>query len=169
MTQALNVHRPAGTGVYLHANPDTTPLALRAHVEHNHSMHRHVIVVCIEISDEPHVSHTARVIADDLGRTGQGIYHLRLRYGFTDPVDVPEALALAVDQGILPDPIDLGAASYFISRITLRRSRHGHGIRAWQAWRRRLFVELALHAASTSGQFGVPYERAVVISTHVAL
>ena len=128
-----------------------------------------MIVVCIGISEEPHVSHTARASADDLGRTEQGIYHLRLRYGFTDQVDVPAALTLAVEQGILPEAVDLDAASYFISRIALRRSRHGHGIRAWRAWQRRLFVELALHAASTSSQFGVPYERAVVISTHVAL
>ena len=31
--------RVPGTAVFLNANPETTPLALRANVEHNHVLH----------------------------------------------------------------------------------------------------------------------------------
>ena len=165
----LPLHRTPGTGIYLHADLDTTPLALRANVEHAGAMHRTVVVVCVQVTDQAHVSHTERALGDDLGYIHHGIYHLRLRYGFTDVVDVPAALALAAEQELLPPNVNLDGASYFISRVALRRSRHGHGLESWRSWRRRLFVELALHAASTSAQFGVPYERAVVISTHVVL
>ena len=36
------IYRVPGTAVFLNANPETTPLALRANVEHNHALHENV-------------------------------------------------------------------------------------------------------------------------------
>ena len=40
-------YRAPRTGVFLNANRETTPLALRANVEHNRIVHENVIIVCV--------------------------------------------------------------------------------------------------------------------------
>ena len=42
------VYRAPRTGIFLNANLETTPLALRANVEHNHTVHACVVIVSIE-------------------------------------------------------------------------------------------------------------------------
>src|SRR4029079_13965293 len=41
------ISRAPGTAVFLNANPETTPLALRANVEHNHVLHSCVLIVSL--------------------------------------------------------------------------------------------------------------------------
>src|SRR4051795_9027297 len=42
------IHRPQGTGIFLNANRDTTPLALRANLRHNHTVHSAVVILSVE-------------------------------------------------------------------------------------------------------------------------
>ena len=44
-----------GTAVFLNANPETTPLALRANVEHNHVLHECVLIVSLTTERVPYV------------------------------------------------------------------------------------------------------------------
>ena len=108
-----------GTAVYLNAHPQTTPLALRANVEHNHVLHKRVIIVSIETERVPHVYHADRLTCDELGHSADGITGLTVRFGFQDAQNVPAMLNLAVRQHLLERSIDLDQVSYFLSQITI--------------------------------------------------
>jgi KUP system potassium uptake protein len=91
-----------------------------------------------------------------------GIIHLIARFGFQDDPHVPAILRQAAALG-LGCKIDADHASYFLSRITIVRSK-SPGMRAW---RKRLFTALARNAASPIEYFGLPSDRTVVMGGHI--
>jgi KUP system potassium uptake protein len=157
------VYRPPRTGVFLNANPETTPLALRANVEHNRAVHATVVIVTVNTLKVPHVPARDRVTVDDLGYRDDGITHLTLRYGFQDNVNVPRALRAAAKH--MEGDADLSAVSYFVSRINIEPTR-APGL---PMWRKRLFVAIARNAASPIDYFGLPDERTVTVSSDIEL
>jgi KUP system potassium uptake protein len=157
------VYRPPRTGVFLNANPETTPLALRANFEHNHAVHETVVIITVNTLKVPHVPWRNRVTVDDLGYRDDGITHLTLRYGFQDHVNVPRSLRTAAKH--IEGDVDLSAVSYFVSRINIEATRAP----GMPLWRKRLFVAIARNAASPVDYFGLPDERTVVVSSHIEL
>ena len=71
-----------GTGVFLTAGKETTPLALRENVDHNHVLHECVVIVSVDTQRVPHVDRSERVRVDDLGYKDDGILHVNISYGF---------------------------------------------------------------------------------------
>ena len=65
----------------------------------------------------------------------------------------------------LEGAIDVDDASYFISRITIRRT-HAPGMRAW---RKRLFIAISRNAANPVEVFHLPDDRTVVMGSHIEL
>ena len=47
------ISRSPSTGIFLNANPETTPLALRANVEHNCILHENVVIMSMETLNVP--------------------------------------------------------------------------------------------------------------------
>jgi KUP system potassium uptake protein len=160
------VVRVPGTAVFPHPTKETTPLALRANVEHNHVVHEHVVIVSAIAQHIPHVPPAERIGADDLGYRDDGIIHLTLRFGFQDEQDIPAALRRAVSDLARPGTefdIDPDAASYFLSKVTLRLT-DAPGMRPW---RKRLFLAMAHNAASPAEYFSLPESRTVVMGSQV--
>ncbi len=156
--------RVPGTAVFLNHNIDTTPLALRANFEHNHALHESVVILSIQTMRVPHVPARDRLVVDDLGFGDDGITHLTARFGFADEPNVPEALQLASDAD-LECAIDPAGASYFLSRITILRTRKA-GMRTW---RKKLFLAISRTASNPAEYFGLPVDRTVVMGSHVEL
>ncbi|HEV7656033.1 MAG TPA: KUP/HAK/KT family potassium transporter, partial [Mycobacteriales bacterium] len=125
------ITRVVGTGVFPHPNKQTTPLALRANVEHNHVLHRHVLIVSARPEGVPHVEPDEMLTVDDLGYTDDGIVHLTVRYGFFDTPDLPGAVGRAAAEGLVSSEVDAQEASYFLSRGALRRT-DGPGMSHWR-------------------------------------
>ncbi|WP_243062288.1 potassium transporter Kup [Humibacter sp. RRB41] len=158
--------RVAGIAIFPHPNKDTTPLALRANVKHNHVLHEHVIIVSIVTAPVPHVTTSDAFVYDELGYSDDGIEHLTIRFGFSDEPNIPRALRAACRAGTLP--LDAGAfahASYFISRGALRTTR----TKTMFPWRRSLFVALAHNAADPAARFGLPTSRTVTMGSDVEI
>ena len=109
----------AGTGIFLNRGSETAPLALRANVEHNHVRHQRVAIVSVEIDTVPRVSDDRRVTIDDLGDPNDGISHITLRFGYTEPPNIPAALATLTPRQT-EGRLDLDDATYFLSKIELR-------------------------------------------------
>src|SRR6185437_15192577 len=100
-----NLPRVPGIAIFPHPNKDTTPLALRANVKHNHVLHEHVVIVAVSTAQVPHVPTSEAFAYDDLGYADDGIEFLSIRFGFSDEPDIPRALRAACRAGILPiDP-----------------------------------------------------------------
>jgi KUP system potassium uptake protein len=157
------VPRVPGTAVFPHPTKDTAPLALRANVQHNHVRHEKVVIVSARAANVPYVDPTDRLHVDDLGYDDDGIYHLTVRYGFSEPPDIPQALDQACGEGRLDPEIDVDKASYFLSRASIRPTRAP----GMPRWRKQLFVALAHNAANPAEYFGLPADRTVVMGTHV--
>jgi KUP system potassium uptake protein len=164
---ATQVHRAPGAAVFLSPGKHTTPLAMRASVERSHVLPQTVVILTVETLQAPHVPDAERIVVDDLGCDDDGILHVTARYGYLEEPDVPAALRLACEQGLAPDlaRLDLDDVTYFVSKITLVPTAAG-GI---AAWRKRLFVAVAKHAASPVGWFRLPSERTVTMGSHIAV
>ena len=161
----FRVQRVPGTAVFLNANPHTTPLALRANVEHNHVLHKRVIIVTIENERVPHISSADRLLADHLGNPGDGIAGLTARFGFQDVLDIPATLRLAADRHLLEGKIDLNQVSYFLSQITIVPGDDP----GMSTWRKKLFLKMARNAANPAEYFRLPDTQTVTMGERIKL
>jgi K+ transporter len=121
--------RVPGVAVFLNPSKDTTPLAMRAEVEHTHTLHLRVVTVSVENVSIPHVADGDRFTVQRIGAGRFCAVHVTIRTGYHDTVNVPAALQLARKRGLLERNLDLEHASYFVSRITItpnERPRHGY-------------------------------------------
>ena len=157
------ITRVRGIGVFPHPTKDTTPLALRANVEHNHVLHKHVLIVSARPEGVPHVKPDDQLVVDDLGYDDDGIMHLTVRYGFFDSPDLPAAVEKAAADGLIPFHVDIDDVSYFLSRGALRRT-DGAGM---SRWRKQLFIVLAHNAGDPAEIFGLPRNQTVIMGSDV--
>ncbi len=164
---AAGVTRVPGTAVFPHPSKETTPLALRANVQHNHVLHERVVIISGRTANLPHIPWPKRLTIDPLGDPSDGIVHIDAEFGFQDRTDFPEVLkrASAHPTSALGGPVDPDTASYFVSRITLRRSERP----GMSTWRKVLFIGLAHNAASQAEFLCLPDDRTVVMGSHVEL
>ena len=158
------VHRVPGTAVFLNASTSTTPLALRVNVEHNHSLHEHVLVVSVEFDNIPHIPDEQRLIIDDLGDIQDGMAHVTARFGYQDAPDVPRALRL-LPPGQVDTDVDIDNAAYFLSRMTLVRA----DADTMPDWQKRLFLNLAHNASNPTEYFGLPTNRSISMGAEIDL
>jgi KUP system potassium uptake protein len=159
------VQRVDKVAIYLSPDKRTTPLAMRADVEHHHVFHDKVLIVSLENVGVAHVDPEDRLCVETLGSGLFKIRHVTLRSGYRDDTDVPKALALARKKGKLERNLDLEHASYFLSRITITPTRAP----GMSRWRKRLFVAMARNAASPIGHFGLPVDRTVMVGSQIGL
>jgi KUP system potassium uptake protein len=159
------IDRVAGVGIFLNPTKETTPLALRAEVKHTNAFHQNVVIVSVDPVTVPHVDELDRVTVEELGPTKFKVFHVTIRNGYHDRVDVPDALALARKQGLLAKNLDLEHASYFVSRITITPT----DARALKRWRKKLFIVMARNAASPIDAFRLPPDGTVMVGSQVAL
>jgi hypothetical protein len=106
-------------GVFLCRDNGTTPLALRAEVEHTNTLPEKVVIVSVDTISIPHVDTSDRCAVEVIGHGLFKVVHLTARFGYHDKLSIPEALALAREQGLLARNLDLEHAFYFVSRITV--------------------------------------------------
>jgi KUP system potassium uptake protein len=155
--------RVPGTAVFPNPGKDTTPLALRATVEHSHALHEKVVIVSIEPVSVPHVDPEDRFVVSLIGHGLFRVFHVVDRVGYRDRLNIPAALALARKQGLLERNLDLEHASYFVSKITITPTEAPE----MKPWRKDLFVALARNAASPIHTFCLPGDRTVMMGSQV--
>jgi KUP system potassium uptake protein len=159
--KAPALHVP-GTAVFLNRDKQTTPLAMRANVEHNHVRHEHIVILSLETEPVPRVPDDQRIIVDALGYADDGIIHVTARFGYMENPDVPGTLAM-LDPARTEGPLQLDQASYFLSTIELRRGKEP----TMEPWRKRLFVATSHITADAAEHFGLPRDRTVIMGSHI--
>ncbi|MEV6006161.1 KUP/HAK/KT family potassium transporter [Streptomyces sp. NPDC051976] len=158
-TPALQV---PGTAVFLNRGKETAPLAMRANVEHNHVRHEHVVIFSLQTEPVPRVPAEERLVVDALGYADDGIIHVTARFGYMETPDVPGTLAM-LDPAETEGDLRLDQASYFLSKIELRRGR----TRTMAPWRKRLFIATSYITADAAEYFGLPRDRTVIMGSHI--
>ena len=158
--------RVPGTAVFPHPGKETTPLALRANVEHNHVLHEDVIIVSASSANVPTSPREERS-RRHLGYEDDRIQHLSVRFGFSDEPDLPGALEQACDAGRprAQQGLDVEDASFFLSRGTAP----AHRAPGWRRGGRSLFLALAHNAADPAAYFGLPVDRTVTMGSDVKI
>jgi KUP system potassium uptake protein len=159
------VYRSPGTGIFLNANRETTPLALRELFEHTRAIPDSVVIMSIETLRVPHVAEHEQVTCDDLGYGDDGISHVTANVGFQDDMDVPRLLRLAAEEG-LERAVDLDGPTYYLSQITIIPTDDGDGL---ARWRKRLFITLSRNSATPVEYFHLPDNRVVTMGSHIDL
>lgn len=158
------VPRTPGTAVFLKRGKATTPLAMRANVEHNRIMHEHVVVLAIDTLPVPYVAPDDRIEIDDLGHKDDGIIHVTGRYGYMQTPDVPDLLRLARRKS--PE-LTVGAedTSYFLSTIELKVG----DAPGMNRWRTQLFVTTSTITADAADYFNLPRDRTVIMGSQIVV
>jgi KUP system potassium uptake protein len=157
--KALGPARVRGTAVFMTAQPTGTPAALVHNVRYNKVLHDHVVILTVSTASKPYVPLDEQVAVESLGH---GLYNVKLRYGFMQDPDVPEALMHAIKLGLELDP---GDVTFFLGRETIIvAKRHGMA-----TWRERLFVLMARNAVRATAFFRLPPERVVELGVQVEM
>ena len=159
------IQRVMNVAIYLSPGKQTTPLAMRADVEHHRVFHDKVLIVSVEPVSIPHVESPDRFAVEMLGSGLFKIVRLTVRCGYHDTPNIPAELALARKRGLLERNLDLEHASYFVSRMTMTPTRDS----GMNRWRKLLFIGMARNATSPIEHFGLPIDKTVVVSSHVAI
>ncbi len=154
-----------GVAVYLHPTKETTPLALRIEVENTRTFPKRVVIVSVDLVSIPNVDEFERFTVERIG--GEfNVFHVTVRAGYHDSLDVPAALRLCRKQGLLERNLDLEHASYFVSRISIKPT---EDVPPVTRWRKKLFIVMARNAASPIDAFQLPSDKTVIVGSQVAL
>ncbi|MEQ1544542.1 potassium transporter Kup [Methyloglobulus sp.] len=161
---ALQKNPPAtvpGTAIYLTRSLHGVPQVFLHNFEHNHVLHKQIIVLTIVTKDEPYVDEAHRVKIRSYGENSQ-FYRVKLYFGFKQPQDVRRALELCMQQGLDTDPKKV---SFFVGRefISFRRSS------LMPVWRRPLSRFLFQNSSSAIEFFKIPVDRVIELGIRVEL
>ena len=156
--------RVPGTAIFLNRGKDTAPLALRANVEHNHVLHKHVLILTVETKPAPHVPAAERITVDDLGYKDDRITHVAARFGYMDPQNIPALLPL-IREADIERPLENEELSYFLSRIEIVLG----NTPGMSRWRKRLFIATSQITADAAEVFQLPREQTLIVGSRIEL
>lgn len=153
--------RVAGTAVFMYGNPNGTPPALLSNLRHNRILHEQVILLAVEIVEQPFVWHGHRL---ELRVIGEGFYRVSLKFGYMDRLDIPNALK---DLCLDGQPMKTDEISYFLGKETLipRRER----LSGIAHWREHIFAFLVRNATDATKFFHLPPEQVVEMGTQLEI
>jgi KUP system potassium uptake protein len=158
------LQRVPGTAIFLNRGKTTTPLAMRANVEHNHILHQHVLILSIETRPRPHVAIDKRLTIDDLGHRDDGITYATARFGYMDTPNVPALIPVIRETGI-ESPLDEDDITYFLSKIELHRG----DAPGMSRWRKQLFLATSHLTADATEYFKLPRTKTVIMGSRIEL
>jgi KUP system potassium uptake protein len=152
--------RVPGTAVFLTSSQETVPPALLTNAEHNHVVHEQVILLTVETAGIPKVPPSGRL---KISRYRLGFVGIVARYGYQEEPDVPAALRLATEQGLLD--IDFDDTSYYVNHVSLIPT----GERTLSRWRAKLFAVLHQNSTPAARYFRIPPDRVLEVGVYVTM
>jgi len=150
--------RVPGTAIFLSSNVGSVPRALLHNYKHNQVLHEHTILVSAETVEVPHVGDDRLVVRS----FGQGIYSIRVTYGFSEVPNIPHALKMANLEDVDLSP---GATTFFLGKETLVSAKRPQ----MTAWRRVLFAFMSRNALDPTLFFHLPPNRVVELGAQIEL
>ena len=152
-------HRVPGTAVFFRSEGDGVPHAMLHNLLHNKVLHERVIFLTVVSTDIPHVPDADRITVTELGHA---CFQVDVAYGFTDSRNVPAALAMCAEHGLVVEAME---TSYFIARQTVIAT-PGAGM---AMWRESLYASMAKNARDAADYFKLPTNRVIELGTQVEI
>lgn len=152
--------RVKGIAIFFSANPKGLPKALLHNLKHNRVLHELTIILSVQTAEEPYVAEDSRISVQD--HPG-GIYHVVMRFGFSETPDVPKALDALHIPGFKNDPMQI---TYFLGREAVGLDPKSHEM---ASLRKMFFMFLFKNAESPTDYFRLPADRVVEIGSKTEL
>ena len=143
----------------MNSNATMTPPALLHNLEHNKVLHERVIFLTVKTELTPSVAPDERVKVEPLS---QGLYRIRILYGFMEDPDIPQALENLHMPGL---ELNLRETSYFLGRETIISTKRPGMAR----WREKLFSLISRNATTATAYFGLPPGRVVELGEQIEI
>ena len=159
--EGLLAHPPLrvpGTAVFMTADANGVPSALLHNLKHNKVLHERVVILNVRYAEVPYVPADRRL---EMEKLAEGFYHVVIRYGFMDDIDIPKALS-ECPCGMQFELMD---TTFFFSRENLIPTR-GEGM---MIWREHIFAAMARNAASPMTFFKIPANRVVELGAQLEI
>jgi KUP system potassium uptake protein len=151
--------RVPDAAIYLSAIEGMIPPSLITNLRHNNSLHEQILLVHVETSSAPHVPVQR---CADIRKLSNGFSAVTLRFGFTDHIDVPDALHRRVFDRL---GVDESRLTYVVGRENvLATERPGMAI-----WRERLFAVMARNSTDVMRFFRLPADKVIEIGRPVEI
>lgn len=151
--------RTSGTAIYFVSNITHTPVALLLNLKHNKVIHERVILLSVVFESRPYVPPSERLEITDLQH---GFHKVIIKYGFMDNKNIPLALNLLKEKGILLDKSDV---TYILGRETYITV----GKKGMSIWREILFSFLSRNSLRATKFFNLPSDSVLEIGTQMEL
>jgi KUP system potassium uptake protein len=152
------IGRVRGTAVFMTRQQDGIPTALLHNIKHNKIVHERVVLLTVNVDETPHLDDGERFEWLELG---EGVYRLRLSYGFMEDPDLPALLERIPG----PFPFDAMGTSWFLGRETLIPTDE----QGMALWREHLFAWMNRNASSASTFFSLPPNQVIELGAQVRI
>ncbi|HET8711915.1 MAG TPA: KUP/HAK/KT family potassium transporter, partial [Spongiibacteraceae bacterium] len=156
---AADVTTVPGTAIFLTGQPHKVPHALLHSIKHYKCLHERVVIMHVEIRDEPYVPVTERA---NVQQISDQFFTVSIHYGFMDEIDLPQAITQCERFGLKFDVMD---TSFFLGRETLIPKLHSE----MSFWREKLFITMYRNAGTAAAYFKIPPNRIVELGAQVVL
>jgi KUP system potassium uptake protein len=157
--RSRSLYRPAGTAVFLTAEPDLIPGALLHNLKHNRVLHEKNLIVSVRTADVPRLADFERARVE---RVSDDFTRVSLTYGFMEQPDIPQALAGLARDGVT---FDRGLATFFLGRRTVVSAAQSPLLRPFA----KLFIWMSRNAADPTEVFNLPAARVVELGAQVTV
>lgn len=155
------VQRAPGVGVFFTARAEEVPNALMQLKRHNMLLPETVVIVNVKMTRHPRVSSDKRIRVTAFG---QGLYEVKLNYGFMQGFNIPSDLSYCIEHHELP--IDLDNTTYFVGRISVIAGRKKDGM---MAWRDKLFAFMVRNTLRATSLYQIPSGRVIEIGLQLGI
>ena len=151
------LHRTQGTAIYLTTFADAASSSLMQNLRHNGVLHERVVLLTVQLLEEPFVAPEDRLRVRELG---SGLHRAVLCYGFMEKPDIGHDIAGLAGLGISVDPVN---TSFFIGHNNVVSG--GHPL--LPSWQRHLFLMLSRFSASPTDFLGLPANQTVELGSRI--
>ena len=151
--------RVEGTAVFLTAEQGTVPNALLHNLKHNKVLHAQNLFVSVQHHEVPWVPMQERLEVEDLGHD---CWQIVIHYGFKNDPNVPKALALLKQHGVVLNDM---TTSYFLSRDTVIPTLGG----GMAFWREKIFAQMHRNASGAADFLNIPSNAVVELGSKVEI
>jgi KUP system potassium uptake protein len=141
--------RIPGTAVVLGRMTQGVPLALSQNLKFNRVLHEHVLLAAVTMTETPRVSDEERVSVTPLS---DGLSRVEMHFGFMEQPNVPKALKVAVERGLIT-PCELAEVTYYTGHETIIATGRR---RKMARWREAVFAFMHHNAQRPGAYFKIP-------------
>lgn len=152
---------PNSTTIFIADPYDNSGGGLLHYFKLNHILPAHILIVSITTENHPYVDKKMRY---ELIQLGKGVHRLILHYGFMELANIPQELAIAKKNQILPAKLDVAEATYLIELAQVTATTRKRTL--FFFWQEKLFAFLMRNAALDIEFYQLPYNRTIAIGTY---